>query len=147
MYYGGGVLGAFIVPRLSDLYGRKPFVIGCALLHVFASIFLLSLDNLTVAYAMIFIQGFCMPGRAIVGYIWFTESIIKEHVTTSTSLIFFVDSFGNFFASLYFRYLSKDWTYFYAVPVILIFVSTLTLCFFEDTPKYYFSKKQYDKAR
>ena len=58
-----------------------------------------------------------------------------------TSMMFVLDSFGIFFASLYFKYVSKNWIYFYGVVAILIFIAAIALCFFEDSPKFYYGSK------
>ena len=102
MYFLGSMFGSLIVPRLSDVYGRKPFVISCSILHVIASVVILMNNDLNTCYFMIFIQGFCMPGRGIIGYVWLTESIRIDQTTKCTSILFTLDSFGIFLASLYF---------------------------------------------
>ena len=43
--------------------------------------------------------------------------------------------------------MSKDWTYFYAVPALIMFLSVIALCFYEESPKFYYGTRQYDKAR
>lgn len=82
-----------------------------------------------------------MTGRCFIGYIWLTESMRIEDTTKSTSIMFVFDSFSILFASLYFKYVLKDWTYFYAVPAVLILFATIGLCFMQESPKFYFGKK------
>lgn len=141
MYFLGSMFGSLIFPRLSDIYGRKPFTIGCSFLHIMAGFTILLSNNLFVAYAMIFIQGMCMPARCIIGYVWLTESMILDQTTKSTSVMFTFDSFGILFCSIYFQYISKDWSYFYAAPLIFMLISTLALLFFDDSPKFYIGNK------
>ena len=46
LYFSGTIIGSLLFPRLSDIYGRKPFVIGLLLLQVAASFTVLASDNL-----------------------------------------------------------------------------------------------------
>lgn len=89
-----------------------------------------------------------MLARALIGFVWLCESANVEQSEKITSLLFVIDATGNIFAALYFKYVSKNWAYFYAVPAIMMLVSALILLFFfQDSPKFYYGTKQYDKAR
>ena len=46
-----------IFPRLSDLYGRKPVVIGSFFAHILVLILFFSAENLNTIYAALFILG------------------------------------------------------------------------------------------
>lgn len=138
IYFMGSIFGSVIVPRACDIYGRKPFTLGCVFLHVLACIVILLTDNLSIAYAMMFCQGFSMIGRALIAIVWIYESTRREYSTKVTSALFVADAFCNIYSSIYFKFVSKNWAYFYMVPAALMFISGVILIFFfDDTPKFY----------
>ena len=67
-----------IVPRLSDIYGRKPFIVSCCILHLIGAALVLLTSELTFAYLLTFLMGFAMTGRYFVGYMWLTENMRIE---------------------------------------------------------------------
>jgi MFS family permease len=148
IYFLGSIFGSVIVPRCSDIFGRKPFTLICVFLHVIACTVVLLVNNLTIAYAMMFFQGFSMIGRALIAIVWIYESTRVEYSTKITSALFIADAFGNIYASIYFKYVSKNWAYFYAVPTAMMLISgILLLLFFDDSPKFYNGTHKYDKAK
>jgi MFS family permease len=142
MYFLGSIFGSVIVPRSADIFGRKPFTIGCTIIHVIACTVMLFTNSLTIAYIALSAQGFTMLGRALIGIVWLSESMELKFTTKSTGYLFFLDAFGMLFASLYFKYISKDWRYFYAVPAGMIFLAAIILCIlFQDSPKFYYGRQ------
>lgn len=86
-----------------------------------------------------------MIGRALIGIVWLYETTRVEYSTKVTSVLFVADAFGNIYSSLYFKYVSKNWAYFYTFPAIVMFLSGATLLvFFDDSPKFYFGTNKCD---
>ena len=69
----GLVIGALIMPRLSDNYGRKKISLSGTFGHIISGIGILFSSSLIFSLLMSFILGFCLSGRALVGYCWLTE--------------------------------------------------------------------------
>ncbi len=83
LYFLGMVIGAAIIPRLSDKYGRKPFAISSTLIHIIAAIIMLLTTSNKVAEVMVFICGLSMPGRVFVGYLWMSGYMRAEEMCQS----------------------------------------------------------------
>lgn len=147
MYFVGVVIGSTIIPRLSDIYGRKPFVVACTILHLVSGALLLLTSSLKFGFFLMFCIGVAMSGRATVGYVWLTESLRIQDTTKNTAGMFFVDSLAIFFASLYFKYISKDWVYLYTLPLIVLTINVIVLCFQEEAPKFLHGIQNYEKTR
>ena len=63
-------------------------------------------------------------------------------------MIFLIFAFNKMFYAIYFWFISQDWVGFGWIAIGTCSISIiLTLIFLMDTPKFYYSKKQYDKAR
>ena len=113
VFFIGVALSSLIFPRLSDLIGRKHVAIIGNLLHVFAGKLIFMSDSQMLTFIMCFVQGFGMGGRVFIGFFWMTENMRTSDVPKATTIIFFVDALCIFFASIWFKYISKDWKTFY----------------------------------
>ena len=75
LFFVGVVLGSIILPRLSDVIGRKTVLIFGILLHLIPCAIILFSSNLNLALLLIFFVGFAMAGRVFVGYVFLTEHL------------------------------------------------------------------------
>lgn len=111
LYFIAVCVSSLVLSPLSDRpsIGRKKVVLGCCILHIVCVIVQLSINNLQVAYVLIFLMGLAMPGRCIVGFIWGSEFLQARHVKFFTSFIFGLDGLCLCNASLFFKYISTEW--------------------------------------
>eukprot|EP00347_Sterkiella_histriomuscorum_P016560 403352729 len=147
MYFAGWVTAAFILPRMSDVYGRK-------------IIFLLSMFGLATSYmaiilsrkieltiALMYILGFFSVGRASVGYLYMQElTPIKNQVVVG-SICQMASGIVTVFICLYFMFISKYWIPFQIFGCTTTFLVAISVWFMPESPKFLISKKRYDEAR
>lgn len=55
------MLGALIFPRMADLWGRKPIVLGSFVVQAIVMIMMLLARNLETIYVALFILGLKVP--------------------------------------------------------------------------------------
>lgn len=146
-FFIGLVIGSFIVPRLSDLYGRKKMVIFGSTSHFIASMMVLITHSFGLSIAMIFIMGFSMGGRALTGFVFMSEHMKTKHVARVTSLYFFMDSSSIFWAALYFKYVSRDWRLIFGFPSVILIFFIYAYSQQEETPKFFYGQGKYNEAR
>jgi MFS transporter, putative metabolite:H+ symporter len=100
LFFAGLVIGSFILPRLSDKYGRRKLALMGNYMHmVTATIFLVS-HNLKISLLMIFVMGFGMGGRVFVGYVWMSENMRIKDVAKATAIMFTIDALCILIAAL-----------------------------------------------
>ena len=78
-FFIGTFSGSFILPRASDLYGRKPLhLIGLVIyfLVVVSSFFV---ESLYLLYFIIFMGGISETGRYYVAYVYAVEMMPEKH--------------------------------------------------------------------
>ena len=68
-----------IVPRLSDIYGRKRFFLGFQLVQISAIIALYFSSSVFQALAILFVLGFSGVGRSPIVYIYLMEMLTPEY--------------------------------------------------------------------
>lgn len=87
----GAFLGIFIgvifIPRLGDIFGRKPLFLGALWLSL--PILLLMIISRRVLLVMIgaFVIGFCIIGRMSCGFVLLMESVERKHAAKVGSVI------------------------------------------------------------
>lgn len=92
MFFGGTFVGSFILPRMADIYGRKPlFLLGLAL-YICVVIALFFANSLGMLYALMFLGGISETGRYYVAYVYCVEMMPKA-VQDKTGLYIFL-AFG-----------------------------------------------------
>ena len=84
MIFTGWMLSSLVLPRISDLYGRKLVVVGNMLLQLVGLLLIVFAKSYTCMLAGLFINGVCSAGRWTVTYVYlmefFTEANIKLYV-------------------------------------------------------------------
>ena len=148
LFFFGLVASSLFLPRMSDLYGRKNISISGTMLHVVCSIVMLFSNDLKLSLFMTFFLGFAMGGRVLVGYCWMAEHMREVDLPKVTIILFILDSFGNMIATIYFKFVSKNWIYLFAAPQIILIIAVIMLVMYRtDSPKYFYSKKDFIKLR
>ena len=78
MLFLGWMASSMVVPRLSDIYGRKYFFLGFHLMQMCA-LFALSLSSsVSSALALLFAFGFSSVGRSPIVYIYLMEFLTPQ---------------------------------------------------------------------
>lgn len=149
LFFFGVVLGAATLPRVSDTLGRRPLVIFGATMHLICALIVLLSTSRILTYAMYFMLGFCMMGRAIIGFIWATEHMMEKHVPRATSIAFGLDSLCIAIVSLYFMNTPKSnhWMWPFGLPLIGLLGVIFLVTSMTDSPKFYYGIGDYDKCR
>ena len=87
MYFFGYTTSAVLLPRLSDLYGRKRIYFVSMLGHLLVYLAMLFSKSLTFTIVMMLFFGFFSLGRASVGYIYMQELMPTAKQTTVGTLL------------------------------------------------------------
>jgi MFS family permease len=77
-FFAGTFLGSFILPRLADVYGRKPIFMVGLIMYILTVQGLLFSTNKNVMYALLFLGGVSETGRYYVAYVYAVEIAPKR---------------------------------------------------------------------
>ena len=73
LFFTGTFIGSFLLPRLADIYGRKPlFLVGLSL-YICVVIALFFTKSLSTLYFLMFMGGISETGRYYVAYVYTVE--------------------------------------------------------------------------
>jgi len=64
-----------------------------------------------------------------VGIVWMSENMRVSDPTYVISSAYGIDGLNVVIASLFFKYISKDWRHLYAIPLFLFGINLVWLCF------------------
>ena len=148
MFFIGTFIGSFILPRASDIYGRKPlFLIG---LMIFFSVVTAAyfVTNLYTLYFIIFMGGISETGRYYVAYVYAMEMMPKRNQNNTGLWIFNVFGVAMVYIALQFWFLTKNCIINSYIAQVLCATSfLLTVFFLPESPRYLYSQKRYSESR
>jgi len=72
-FYVGAFVGSFILPRASDVVGRKPMFLLGLVLYFIVIVGLVLSSNLYFTYFLLFLGGISETGRYYVAYVYCVE--------------------------------------------------------------------------
>jgi MFS family permease len=149
MFFFGAFIGSFILPRLADLYGRRPVYLfglclyACtALCHPFSR-------SLYFSFVLIFLGGISESGRYYVGFVYLQELMPPSKWQTYSGLmIFIVHAIAKICYELYFYKISKNWLGIAGLSITLVtFAITSVIKVMPESPRYLYSKGRVEEAR
>lgn len=140
-------IGFAILPRLSDYFGRKPIFVISGLISIIFMCLILTFTYKFVFIAALWFGAFSTAGRLVIGFVWVQDFMGPKGIDVATSVLFFFDGLVSLIASVYFRYINKDWRYFIAAGIVPMTISLLSVLCSPESPKYYHDKFKFDEAR
>ena len=142
MFFVGTFSGSFVLPRASDIYGRKPlFLIGLSL-YICVVIALFWANSLAYLYVMLFLGGISETGRYYVAYVYVIE-MVPEKVQDATGLyIFLVFGSAMTYIALQFWFITKDCFVNNWIALVLAIISLICVTIYlPESPRYLYSRK------
>ena len=79
MFYTGSFIGSFILPRLADIFGRRPIYYFGLGLYASTVIFYPLSTSLNFNYLLIVLGGISEAGRYYVGFVYMQELMPEKH--------------------------------------------------------------------
>lgn len=145
----GTFAGAFVIPRMADIYGRRPMYIFGLIKFIASCVGLILSTDIRAMYVFLFLGGLSEAGRCYVGYVYAIE-IVPKRMQSLAGLVYWLGpAAGKIFVCLYFMLSKqKDWM---IMPLIAITISVisllLTVVFLPESPRFLYAKKRYPEAQ
>lgn len=147
-YFIGNVLGNSSLSHMGDTYGRiRMLRVGFVLSCILYAMMIYSAHSKPLVFLLLFLLGFLSPVRLNFSFIYGSEIIKTSHSTVICSFYNFFDGLTMIQASLYYKYISRDWFYLYWYFLsICIFGSVLSFMM-PESPRYLICKGDFKRAR
>lgn len=109
-FFVGLVIGSTVLARFGDLVGRIQMLrIGLFFSVLLYAALVFYSRSLVMHYILIFGIGFFSCLRLNLGFIYGQEIVNSKHANVIGSLNNVIDGFTMIVASIYFKYISKEW--------------------------------------
>lgn len=143
----GWALFALIVPRLSDLHGRKAVFQWCMVLQIAAFFGLYFSHNVDLTTGVMFFFGVASVGRATNSFLYMSEVLPQNRKVLMATMLQIIVGCVPAIGSVYFTRISKDWLWLEIWAGALTVACLLATFAMPESPKYLISKKRYNEAR
>ena len=146
MYFAGAIASGFFVTRLGDIYGRKWPTIFSAVISIPIHLSLILSRDLNFSIVMFFLYGLTRPGKMQVSFVYVSELVPSRYRKWIGSFILLFHGSSMILAALYFLLISKSWVSFQVFALTLTVLSTATLFFVPESPKFLLEKGRLREA-
>ena len=144
IYFSGVIIGMIILGITKR--GRRFVLIATSWLTLAILIFLMYTNQLYLKYIGMFFLGLNII-RVKTVFILNSEITMKKQQIFIACIILAFNSTPIFFATTYFKYISKDLTYYYYFIVFLAALNVVCRFLVPESPRYLYEKGEFDKAR
>lgn len=105
MFFAGFTIGAFFLPRMTDIYGRKNIWKINAGFNTLVQISALFIRNYYLLLVVVFINGLCGVMRTSVAFMYLMELTPKKRQPLISSLVHCISALFAVVMLLYYRYI------------------------------------------
>eukprot|EP00347_Sterkiella_histriomuscorum_P021166 403334998 len=147
-YFIGNVVGSSTLSKYGDTFGRIKLIrLGFTISIVLYAAMIYLMNYKLIVYLLLFLLGFLSCIRLNFSFIYGSEIIKTTHATVICSFYNFFDGFTMVQASIYFKFISKDWFYLYWYFLSICMIGTLISFFMPESPRYLISIGDFKRAR
>ena len=142
LYLAGAFTGSCFLPRLADVYGRKPIFLCGLVMYIGVVLGTLLSTNKYVLLGLMVVGGVSESAKYYVGYVYAIEIFPKRFASFGGLAIFTCFSTAKVCICLYFMFAAKrDWNFLaywaMAACTISLFVTTF---FLYESPRFLYDK-------
>ena len=148
LVFAGWFFASFFVPRLADLYGRRPiFIINLLVQACVIGLLILSKSQ-TLTTICLFVMGMCAAGRWTIGYVYLSEFLAQRNVLIVAPVVNASAALAIVASTVTFQFITTYTVYFEVFTLVLNIVLVVLIFFFiPETPKWLISNNQDEEAR
>lgn len=143
----GVFLGSLVIPRASDIVGRKPIFMSGVVSSMFMLVACLYCTNLHLMYALCFFQGIAEYARYSVGYIYLVEFFPKKGQDTAGVSFFLMFGACLAYVAIQFWVVTKNWQANVYIAIALSMLSLPCGLWIPESPRFYYAQMQFDQTR
>ena len=131
-------------PRLADVYGRKPVLIGANLGHLVAYTMIMFTKSLDVIIAAVCLYGAISAIITSSGYLYLLELVPKKNETRVASILWILDQLTYLLPVLYFWFVSKHWFWIVLVGYCFQIIGLVSSFILPESPAFYISQNRFE---
>lgn len=136
-----------LIPRLSDLYGRKWFILGCQLVQLPCYFWMFFMSTLTEAYIIFVLLGVGFVGSISINSLYLQEFMQARHRAFAFTIGQTFEGLTTFFVVIYFLYITKYWQGWYVMTLVFQILIIAGMLWLPESPEFYYAKGRFNEAK
>lgn len=140
-------ISCLFLPRMGDIYGRKPIYVFALTLQLFVYIAANNVRNLKEIYAVAAFLGPCVIGRMACGFLLLMEIVPKKYQTWVGTAIMISEGASQIIWTIYFAFISRNAFFFIYFTIGLNFIALVGTLYIVESPRYLFGIERFDQCR
>ena len=145
-FFVGWVLTLPWMPRIAEKNGRKPMFVASMIVDLIVLVGILLTDSLNLVILLVLLAGAATTARYSVGFVYLMELLPKSAQSFYSAVLNVIAGSVLFFSTLFFRYVSNDWRYFYGLGLALQVINLLCIKFVPESPRALVELQRLDEA-
>ena len=134
----GVALGCLFLPRMGDLYGRKPIFCVCLTLQAPLYFLVTYTTNVKIAYIIMFVTGPMVIGRMACGFLLIMELVHSRNAPRVGAALMVAEGGALVVWTIYFKWVSQNALGFLVGCSILNLIMAICCWFIPESPRWYF---------
>lgn len=140
-------ISCLFLPRLGDIYGRKPIYIFALMLQMAVYVLACIVTTLKGIYIVAAFLGPCVIGRMACGFLLLMELVPKKYQTWVGTALMVSEGASQIIWTIYFVTISKNAFFFVYFTVFLNFIAAVGAFYIVESPRYLFGMEKFDICR
>lgn len=143
----GVSISCLFIPRMGDLYGRKPVYVFALVLQIPVYILACIFNKMLPIYIVAFFLGPCVTGRMACGFLLLLEMVPKKNQSWVGAALMVAEGSCQIIWTIYFVWVSRNAFYFIYFTVGLNVLAVFGCLYLVESPRYLFGMEKFDECR
>jgi len=140
-------ISCLIIPRMGDLYGRKPLYVFALILQIPVYILATVFTKMIPIYIVAFFLGPCVTGRMACGFLLLIEMVPKRNQAWVGAALMIAEGSCQIICTIYFVWISRNAFYFIYMTIALNVLALVGCLYLVESPRYLFGMEKFDECR
>lgn len=140
-------LACLVIPRLGDLYGRKPLYVFAIALQIPVYIAFCLFKTMIPMYITAFFLGPCVTGRMACGFLLLMELCPKKYQSWVGASLMVAEGSTQIIWTIYFVWISHNSFFFVYGTIILNGVALFGCIWITESPRFLFGRDKFEECK
>jgi MFS family permease len=140
-------LSCLFIPRLGDLYGRKPIFVIALTLQLPVYCLVCFFNKMLPMYITAFFLGPTVTGRMACGFLLMLEMVPKKNQPWAGASLMIAEGLTQIIWTIYFVWINTNAFYFIYFTILINLLALIACLYITESPRYLFGMERYEECR
>lgn len=143
----GVSISCLFIPRMGDLYGRKPIYLFALTLQIPIYAMACIFNKMLPIYVVAFLLGPCITGRMACGFLLLLEMVPKKNQAWVGASLMVAEGSCQIIWTIYFVWISRNAFYFIYFTIGLNILAAIGCFYVVESPRYLFGMERFEDCK